>query len=47
MKAKTHTYGPSFTYTHTFPHLLVKTIIFIQLTSASHGTIYLIDFINI
>ena len=47
MKAKTHMYGPSFIYTHTYPHMSVKTIIFIQLTSANHGTIYLIDFINI
>ena len=48
MKAKTHTHGPSFIYTHTHTHICkVKTIIFIQLTSANHGTIYLIDFINI
>ena len=43
MKATTQTYGPS----HTCPHMEIKTIIFIQLTSANPGTIYLIDFINI
>ena len=47
MKAKTHTYGPAFIYTHSYTHKKVNTIIFIQLTSANHGTIYFIDFINI
>ena len=45
MKAKTHTHGPSFICTYTYPHIWVKVIIFIQLTAANHGTIYLIDFI--
>ena len=47
MKAKTHTYGPSLIYTHThIPMYVSKAQIFILLTSANYGPIYLIDFTN-
>ena len=47
MKAKTHTYGASLIYTYThIPMYVSKDKIFILLTSANHGTIYLIDFTN-
>ena len=45
MKAKTHTYGLSPIYTH-IPMYVSTAKIFILLTSANHGPIYLIDFTN-
>ena len=43
MKAKTHTYSPSLIYTHMY---VSKYKIFILLTLANYGPIYLIDFTN-
>ena len=43
MKTKTHTYGPSFIYTHMY---VSNAKIFILLTSANYRPIYLIDFTN-
>ena len=43
------TYGPSLIYTHTHTHIpmyVSKDKIFILITSANYGPIYLIDFTN-
>ena len=45
MKAKTHTYGPSLIYSH-IPMYVSKDKIFIPLTWANYGPIYLIEFTN-